>query len=41
MQKLDLELPDLEVNIGGRTINNLKYADDAALLAENKEDLKK
>lgn len=36
MQKLDLELPEFGVKIGGRTINSLRHADDIKLLAENK-----
>ena len=28
------------INIAGRNINNLKYADDATLMAEGKEELK-
>ena len=28
------------IKIGGRNINNLKYADDATLMAESKEELK-
>ena len=33
------ELPG--VKIGGRNINNLRYADDTVLLAETEEDLQK
>ena len=33
------ELP--RVKIGGRNINNLRYADDTVLLAETEEDLQK
>ena len=29
-----------EINIAGRNINNLRYADDAILMAESEEDLK-
>ncbi|GFS06308.1 retrovirus-related Pol polyprotein LINE-1 [Elysia marginata] len=29
------------IRIGGRMINNLRYADDTVLIAENKEDLQK
>lgn len=29
------------MKIGGRNINNLRYADDTTLLAENSEDLKR
>jgi hypothetical protein len=28
------------LEVGGRTINNLRYADDTTILAEDKEDLK-
>ena len=28
------------IKIAGRNINNLRYADDTALMAENKEELK-
>ena len=30
----------LEIKIAGRNINNLRYADDITLMAENKEELK-
>jgi pentose-5-phosphate-3-epimerase len=29
------------IKIGGRTINNLRYADDTTVLAEEKEDMEK
>ena len=29
-----------EIKIGGRNINNLRYADDTTLMAESKEELK-
>jgi hypothetical protein len=32
---------DKGIKVGGRTINNLRYADDTAILAEYKEDMKK
>ena len=32
---------NIGINIGGRTINNLRYADDTTLLAEDKEDMRK
>ncbi|GFO20695.1 endonuclease-reverse transcriptase [Plakobranchus ocellatus] len=38
LRKLD-EYPG--IRIGGRIINNLRYADDTVLIAENKEDLQK
>jgi hypothetical protein len=34
-----LEDNEARVKIGGRKINNLRYADDTTLLAENKEDM--
>jgi hypothetical protein len=32
---------NIGIKIGGRTINNLRYADDTTILAEEKEDMKK
>jgi hypothetical protein len=32
---------NIGINIGGRTINNLRYADDSTILAEEKEDMEK
>jgi hypothetical protein len=32
---------DKGIKVGGRTINNLRYADTTTILAEDKEDLKK
>jgi hypothetical protein len=32
---------DKGIKVGGRTINNLRYADNTTILAEDKEDLKK
>jgi hypothetical protein len=32
---------DNGAKVGGITINNLRYADDTTILAEDKEDLKK
>ena len=32
---------NIEIKIGGRTINNLRYADDTTILAEEKEDMEK
>lgn len=40
MRKLDLDSTDVEVKIGGLTVNKLRYADGTTLLAENEEDLK-
>ena len=39
MRKLDLHPTNIGVKIGGRTINNLRYADDKTLLAERKVEL--
>jgi len=30
-----------KIKIGGRTINNLRYADDTTILAEEKDDMEK
>ena len=35
-----LEEPQAGINIAGRNINNLRYADDTTLMAESKEELK-
>ncbi|OIR55924.1 MAG: uncharacterized protein A8A55_3328, partial [Amphiamblys sp. WSBS2006] len=40
MRKLDLEESEIGVKIGGRNINNLRYADDTTLLAETEDGLK-
>jgi hypothetical protein len=32
---------NIRIKIGGRTVNNLRYADDATILAEEKEDMEK
>lgn len=39
MRKLDLDESIIGVKIGGRNINNLRYADDTTLLAESVQDL--
>ncbi len=39
MRQANLEELDIGVRIGGRKINNLRYADDTTLLAESKEEL--
>jgi len=31
---------NIGIKVGGRTINNLWYADDTTILAEDKEDMK-
>ena len=40
MKQADLEETTAGIKIGGRNINNLRYADDTTLLAESIEDLK-
>ena len=43
MQSTSWETPDetqAEIKISGRNINNLRYADDTALMAESEEELK-
>ena len=40
MRKAGLEEAQAGVKIAGRNINNLRYADDATLVAESKEELK-
>ena len=40
MKQADLEETTAGVKIGGRNINNLRYADDTKLMAESAEDLK-
>uniref|UniRef100_W5MT59 Reverse transcriptase domain-containing protein n=1 Tax=Lepisosteus oculatus TaxID=7918 RepID=W5MT59_LEPOC len=40
MRKLDLEESEIGVKIGGRNINNLRYADDTTLLGEIEDGLK-
>ena len=39
MRQANLEEIDIGVRIGGRKINNLRYADDTTLLAESTEEL--
>ncbi|PIK35145.1 hypothetical protein BSL78_28030 [Apostichopus japonicus] len=39
MRQANLDNVELGVKIGGRRVNNLRYADDTTLLAESKEDL--
>ena len=39
MRQANLEELDIGVSMGGRKINNLRYADDTTLLAESKEEL--
>ena len=41
MQNAGLDESQAEIKIARRNINNLSYADDMTLLAENEEELKK
>ena len=40
MRNSGLEEAQAEIKIAGRNINNLRYADDTTLKAENEEELK-
>ena len=40
MRNADLEEAQAGIKIAGRNINNLRYADDTTLMAENEEELK-
>ena len=40
MQDVRLDDSQAGIKIAGRNINNLRYADDATLMAESKEELK-
>ena len=40
MRNAGLEEAQVGIKIAGRNINNLRYADDTTLMAENKEELK-
>ena len=40
MRNADLNELQAEIQIGGRNINNLRYADDTTLVAESEEELK-
>ena len=40
MRNAGLEEAQAGIKIAGRNINNLRYADDTTLMAENKEELK-
>ena len=40
MQKAGLDEAQAGIKIAGRNINNLRYTDDIALVAESKEELK-
>ena len=40
MKNAELDKAQTGVKIDGRNINNLRYADDTTLMAENKDELK-
>ena len=40
MRKTGLDEAQAGINIAGRNINNLRYADDTTLMAEREEELK-
>ena len=40
MRNTGLDAAQARIKIAGRTINNLRYADDTTLMAESKEELK-
>ena len=40
MKTAGLEVAQAGIKIAGRTINNLRYADDTTLMAESEEELK-
>ena len=40
MRNAGLEEAQAGINIAGRNINNLRYADDTTLMVENEEELK-
>ena len=40
MQNARLDEAHAGIKIAGRNINNLRYADDSIIIAENKEELK-
>ena len=40
MRNAELEEAQARIKIAGRTINNLRYADDTTLIAESEEELK-
>ena len=40
MRNAGLEEAEAGIKIAGRTINNLRYADDTTLMTESKEELK-
>ena len=40
MQNAGMDETQAEINIAGRNMNNLRYADDTTLMAESEEELK-
>jgi len=40
MRNARLDEAQAEIKVGGRNINNLRYADDTTLMLENEEELK-
>ena len=40
MRNAGLEVAQAGIKIAGRNINNLRYADDTTLMAENEEEIK-
>ena len=40
MRNTGLDEAQIGINIAGRNINNLRYADDTTLMAESEEELK-
>ena len=40
MRNAELDEAQAAIKIAGRNINNLRYADDTTLMAENEEELK-
>ena len=40
MRNTGLDEPQAGINIAGRNINNLKYADDTTLMADSEEEIK-
>ena len=40
MRNAEMEEAQSGIKIGGRNINNLRYADDTTLMAESEEELK-
>ena len=41
MRKTGLDEAQVEIKTAGRNINNLRYTDDTALMAESEEELKR